>query len=174
MTETVHIPGYRVIRPIGIGGMASVYLAVQESLDREVALKVMSPALAANHEFTERFLKERRITARLSHPNLVTVFDIGQHGTHYYLAAEYIPGGTLRDKLNQGISVAEALDVVRDVAHGLQMRTTRDSSIATSSPAMCCSASMAPRCWPTSASPSRSMAPPWPPRWAARSARRTT
>jgi serine/threonine-protein kinase PpkA len=119
VTETVHIPGYRVIRPIGIGGMASVYLAVQESLDREVALKVMAPALAANHEFTERFLKEGRITARLSHPNLVTVFDIGQHGTHYYLAAEYIPGGTLRDKLNQGISVAEALDVVRDVAHGL-------------------------------------------------------
>jgi serine/threonine-protein kinase PpkA len=119
VTDTVQIPGYRVIRPIGIGGMASVYLAVQESLDREVALKVMAPALAANHEFTERFLKEGRITARLSHPNLVTVFDIGQHGTIYYLAAEYIPGGTLRDKLNQGISVAESLDVVRDVAHGL-------------------------------------------------------
>ena len=119
MTESVSIPGYRVIRPLGVGGMASVYLAVQESLDREVALKVMAPALAANQEFTERFLKEGRITARLSHPNLVTVFDIGQHGTLYYLAAEFIPGGTLRDKLNQGLSVAEALDVVRDVAHGL-------------------------------------------------------
>jgi hypothetical protein len=119
VSETVSIPGYRVIRPLGVGGMASVYLAVQESLDREVALKVMAPALAANQEFTERFLKEGRITARLSHPNLVTVFDIGQHGTLYYLAAEFIPGGTLRDKLNQGLSVAEALDVVRDVAHGL-------------------------------------------------------
>jgi hypothetical protein len=119
VTDSVSIPGYRVVRPLGIGGMASVYLAVQESLDREVALKVMAPALAANREFTERFLKEGRITARLSHPNLVTVFDIGQHGTTYYLAAEFIPGGTLRDKLNQGLSVAEALDVVRDVAHGL-------------------------------------------------------
>lgn len=119
VSETVSIPGYRVVRPLGVGGMASVYLAVQESLDREVALKVMAPALAANREFTERFLKEGRITARLSHPNLVTVFDIGQHGTAYYLAAEFIPGGTLRDKLNQGLSVAEALDVVRDVAHGL-------------------------------------------------------
>lgn len=119
VSETVSIPGYRVIRPLGVGGMASVYLAVQESLDREVALKVMAPALAANQEFTERFLKEGRITARLSHPNLVTVFDIGQHGTLYYLAAEFIPGGTLRDKLNLGLSVAEALDVARDVANGL-------------------------------------------------------
>ncbi len=119
VSDPVSIPGYRVLRPLGVGGMASVYLAVQESLDREVALKVMAPALAANQEFTDRFLKEGRITARLSHPNLVTVFDIGQHGTIYYLAAEFIPGGTLRDKLTQGISVAESLDVVRDVAHGL-------------------------------------------------------
>jgi len=79
MTDTVNIPGYRVMQPLGIGGMASVYLAVQESLDREVALKVMAPALAANQEFADRFLKEGRITARLSHPNLVTVFDIGRH-----------------------------------------------------------------------------------------------
>ncbi len=120
MSENVpQIPGYRIIRPLGIGGMASVYLAVQESLDREVALKVMAPALAANHEFTQRFLKEGRITAQLSHPNLVTVHDIGQSGTHYYLAAEYIPGGTLRDRLAQGIGIAETLDCVRDIAHGL-------------------------------------------------------
>ncbi|HET7844591.1 MAG TPA: protein kinase [Xanthomonadales bacterium] len=115
----VSVPGYRILRPLGVGGMASVYLAVQESLDREVALKVMSPALAANEEFTERFLKEGRITAKLSHENLVTVFDIGQSGTIYYLAAEYIPGGTLRDKMAQGLSVAESLDIIRDIAMGL-------------------------------------------------------
>ena len=63
----VTVPGYRILRPLGVGGMASVYLAIQESLDREVALKVMSPALAANEEFTDRFLKEGRITAKLSH-----------------------------------------------------------------------------------------------------------
>ncbi len=119
MTESVSVPGYRIIRPLGEGGMASVYLAVQESLDREVALKVMAPHLAANKEFTDRFLKEGRITAKLSHPNLVTVFDIGQAGSVYYLAAEYIPGGTLRERMNRGISVAEVLDVMRDVAHGL-------------------------------------------------------
>jgi serine/threonine-protein kinase PpkA len=115
----IRIPGYRILRPLGEGGMASVFLAVQESLDREVALKVMAPALAANAEFTDRFLKEGRITAKLSHANLVTVFDIGSHGTVYYLAAEYIPGGTLREKVQDGMSVAEALDVACDVARGL-------------------------------------------------------
>jgi hypothetical protein len=117
--DAVQIPGYTILRPLGIGGMASVYLALQESLEREVALKVMAPALAANQEFTSRFLKEGRITAKLSHPNLVTVFDIGQHGTTYYLAAEYIPGGTLREKMAAGMSIGEMLDVIRDVAAGL-------------------------------------------------------
>jgi serine/threonine-protein kinase PpkA len=117
-TTAVIVPGYRIMRPLGIGGMASVYLALQESLDREVALKVMAPALAANEEFTERFLKEGRITAKLSHPNLVTVYDIGSHGSTYYLAAEYIPGGTLRERLGK-LSIAEALDVARDIALGL-------------------------------------------------------
>jgi serine/threonine-protein kinase PpkA len=116
----IQIPGYRILRPLGEGGMASVFLAVQESLDREVALKVMAPALAANSEFTDRFLKEGRITAKLNHPNLVTVFDIGSHGSVYYLAAEYIPGGTLREKIDkEGVSVAETLDIVCDVARGL-------------------------------------------------------
>jgi serine/threonine-protein kinase PpkA len=81
MSETqvlasVGIPGYRIIRGLGEGGMASVYLAMQESLDREVALKVMSPTLAANDEFTDRFLKEGRLAAKLSHPNLVTWFGV--------------------------------------------------------------------------------------------------
>jgi serine/threonine-protein kinase PpkA len=115
----IHIPGYRILKPIGEGGMASVFLAVQQSLDREVALKVMAPALAANSEFTERFLKEGQITAKLSHPNLVTVYDIGSHGTVYYLAAEYIPGGTLRERIDAGLSIAEALDIACDIARGL-------------------------------------------------------
>lgn len=116
----IAIPGYRILRPIGEGGMASVFLAVQESLDREVALKVMSPALAANPEFAGRFLTEGRITAKLQHPNLVTVYDIGSHGNVYYLAAEYIPGGTLKDRIAEGgLSVGQALDIVADIAQGL-------------------------------------------------------
>lgn len=119
VTDAVEIPGYRIMKAVGVGGMASVYLAVQESLDREVALKVMSPTLAENAEFADRFLKEGRLTAKLSHPNLVTVYDIGLYGQVYYLAQEYIPGGTLREKMNAGMTVPEILDVARDVAQGL-------------------------------------------------------
>jgi len=117
--SSVDIPGYRIVRSLGEGGMASVYLAMQESLDREVALKVMSASLAANAEFTERFLKEGRLTAKLSHPNIVTVYDIAQHAGVYYLAQEYIPGGTLRDRMDRALTVPEILDVARDVALGL-------------------------------------------------------
>lgn len=116
----INIPGYRILRPIGEGGMASVFLAVQESLDREVALKVMSPVLAANSEFSSRFLTEGKITAKLQHPNLVTVYDIGAHNGVYYLAAEYIPGGTLKDRVDEGgLSLAEVLDIIADIALGL-------------------------------------------------------
>ena len=117
--KSADIPGYRIIRSLGEGGMASVYLAMQESLDREVALKVMAPSLAANVEFTDRFLKEGRLTAKLSHPNIVTVFDIGQHQDVYYLAQEFIPGGTLRERMDKPMTVPEILDVARDVALGL-------------------------------------------------------
>jgi len=116
----IDIPGYTIIRPIGEGGMASVFLAVQKSLEREVALKVMSPMLASNAEFASRFLIEGKITAKLQHPNLVTVYDIGTHNGVYYLAAEYIPGGTLKERITDGeLTVAEALDVISDIAQGL-------------------------------------------------------
>ncbi|MBS0193061.1 MAG: serine/threonine protein kinase [Proteobacteria bacterium] len=116
----IAIPGYKILRPIGEGGMASVFLAMQESLDREVALKVMAPALAANSEFTERFLKEGRITAKLQHQNLVTVYDIGTHAGVYYLAAEYIPGGTLKERIAEGaLSIGEILDIMVEMARGL-------------------------------------------------------
>jgi serine/threonine protein kinase len=116
----IDIPGYQIIRPIGEGGMASVFLALQKSLDREVALKVMSPVLAANADFASRFLVEGKITAKLQHPNLVTVYDIGTHKGVYYLAAEYIGGGTLKERLAEGgLTVAEILDIVSDVAQGL-------------------------------------------------------
>jgi serine/threonine-protein kinase PpkA len=116
----IDIPGYTILRPIGEGGMASVFLAIQKSLEREVALKVMSPVLASNAEFASRFLIEGKITAKLQHPNLVTVYDIGTHNGIYYLAAEYIPGGTLKERITEGgLSVAETLDVISDIAQGL-------------------------------------------------------
>jgi serine/threonine protein kinase len=118
MTDNVQIPGYKLLRTLGEGGMATVYLAMQESLDREVALKVMSPVLAANETFCEQFMKEGRITAKLTHPHLMTVHDIGSYNGVYYLASEYLPAGTLRERMDR-LSTAECLEVARDIASGL-------------------------------------------------------
>lgn len=118
MTENVQVSGYRLVQKIGEGGMATVYLAMQESLDREVALKIMAPTLAANETFREQFMKEGRIAAKLTHPHLMTVHDIGSEKGVYYLASEYLPAGTLRDRM-QRLNTAEVLEIVRDVASGL-------------------------------------------------------
>ena len=119
MSDSVEIPGYSVLRTLGTGGMATVYLAVQESLEREVALKVMAPVLAANADFCQQFLKEGRITAKLSHPHLVTVHDIGSYRGTYYMASEYLPAGSLRERLQSGLDAAEALNIAHDLASGL-------------------------------------------------------
>jgi serine/threonine protein kinase len=119
VSDSVEIPGYSVLRTLGAGGMATVYLAVQESLEREVALKVMAPVLAANADFCQQFLKEGRITAKLSHPHLVTVHDIGSYRGTYYMASEYLSAGSLRERLQSGLGVHEALNIAHDLASGL-------------------------------------------------------
>ena len=116
----MNIPGYRIIREIGHGGMATVYLAVQESLGRQVALKVMAPALAADRNFGERFLREGRTVAQLSHANILAVIDIGAVGHSYYLAMEYVSGGDLKQRTSQGaVPPGEALVILRQVAAAL-------------------------------------------------------
>src|ERR687894_9150 len=91
---------YRLVRPLGSGGMADVFLAHDNILDRDVALKVMSTRYASDEEFVERFKREAQSAAALSHPNIVSIFDRGvsEDGT-YYIAMEYLPGGTLKDHI---------------------------------------------------------------------------
>jgi eukaryotic-like serine/threonine-protein kinase len=91
---------YRVIRPLGSGGMAEVYLAHDDVLDRDVALKVMSNRYSSDGEFVERFKREAQSAAALSHPHIVSIFDRGESedGT-YYIAMEYLSGGTLKDRI---------------------------------------------------------------------------
>jgi beta-lactam-binding protein with PASTA domain/tRNA A-37 threonylcarbamoyl transferase component Bud32 len=91
---------YRIIGPLGTGGMAEVYLAHDDVLDRSVALKVMSGRYADDEEFVERFKREAQSAAALSHPNIVSIYDRGEaeDGT-YYIAMEYLPGGTLKDRI---------------------------------------------------------------------------
>ena len=110
------IPGYRIVRELGRGGMASVYLAIQESLGRDVALKLLSAQLAAEPAAAERFLREGRIAAKLSHRNIVGVYDVGVYQGQPYLTMEYVPGGTVSTDAH---APGEALEIARQIALAL-------------------------------------------------------
>ena len=112
---------YRVLSHIADGGMATVYLALDTRLDREVALKVMRPGLAADETFVSRFRREARSAARLSHPNVVAVFDQGEDGGNMFLAMEYVPGLTLREVMEaEGpLTPRAALDIMDSVLQAL-------------------------------------------------------
>jgi len=120
MSQLPTVPGYRLSKTLGVGGMATVYLAMQESLEREVAIKVLLPQLADNEEFCQRFLKEGRIAASLQHNHLLTVFDIGAKGNVYYMATEYLPDGSLKERIDKGPLKPElAVKILGQLAEGL-------------------------------------------------------
>jgi serine/threonine-protein kinase len=112
---------YHVRSRIAHGGMATVYLATDTRLDREVALKVMHADLARDDDFVGRFIGEAKSVARLSHPNIVGVYDQGADGQYLYLAMEYVPGQTLRELLAERgwLPWQEALAVMDPVLAGL-------------------------------------------------------
>ena len=118
-TETPHIPGYRIERIIGKGAMSTVYQAVQESLDRRVALKVLAPGMAADPTLGERFVKEGKIIAKLGHPHIVTIYDTGMHQDCSYIAMEYLEGGTLKERIKAGLSPEQAVKVLVQIAQAL-------------------------------------------------------
>ena len=115
----IEIPGYKILRQLGRGGMATVYLAIQESVQREVALKVMSPSLLADPDFGERFLREARIAAKLHHRNVVGVHDVGRAGEYHYIAMEYLGGGAVLANDGKPRPVGFALRVTREIATAL-------------------------------------------------------
>ena len=104
------IPGYKIIRPIAEGGMASVYLALQESLGRNVAIKLLKKF--DTPEQAQRFQNEGRIIASLNHRNIITIYDIGVHGDRHFISMEYLEGGDLEERIQGGISPEEALDLL--------------------------------------------------------------
>lgn len=112
---------YRVEARIAVGGMATVYRAVDTRLDRVLALKVMHPTLAADGSFVERFIREAKSVARLSHPNVVGVYDQGTDGSYVYLAMEYVAGCTLRDVLRErgALQPRAALDILEPILAAL-------------------------------------------------------
>lgn len=115
----IEIPGYHILRQLGRGGMATVYLATQESVQREVALKVMSTALLTDPDFSERFLREARIAAQLHHRHVVGIHDVGRHGDHNYIAMEYLGGGPVLPRDGSARPLAFVLRVTREIALAL-------------------------------------------------------
>jgi serine/threonine-protein kinase len=120
--STEQIPGYKIIKKIGSGAMATVFQAKQLSLDRLVAIKVLPKKLSANANFIERFYKEGRAAAQLNHPNIVSAYDVGKAGEHHYFVMEHVDGRTVFDQIIKGrrLDEAEALDIVIQVAEALR------------------------------------------------------
>jgi tRNA A-37 threonylcarbamoyl transferase component Bud32 len=112
------IPGYKIERELGHGGMAAVYLAFHEFTKRQVAIKVMSPALAADPSFSERFLKEATC-ANLAHPNIVTVYDAGEIDKQNYIVMEYASGGDFAHAIRNGLTIYDSVKVVKQIAAAL-------------------------------------------------------
>lgn len=117
----LNIPGYKIEKQLGKGGMAKVYLALHEGLDRHVAIKVMSKNLddEDDNSYSERFISEARIVAKLNHVNIITVFDVGVHEGHHYIAMELVPGENLDDKIKKGLGEKEALVIIKQIAAAL-------------------------------------------------------
>jgi serine/threonine protein kinase len=110
---------YRLVGRVARGGMADVYKAHQESLDRIVALKILPSTLGQDETFQARFEQEARAIARLHHPNILTVYDYGQEDGLTYIVMEYTSGGTLRDRMRRPLSLGEAVQIARQIGHAL-------------------------------------------------------
>lgn len=117
----MEIPGYQIQREIGRGGMATVYLAIQESLDRPVVLKILDTTIADKTEdLISRFLAEGRLVASLNHPNIITIYDIGiANDSNLYISMEYVQGGDLKQRLELSITPDESLRYLAQIASAL-------------------------------------------------------
>ena len=114
-------PQLEIIELLGHGGMGAVYRARQVSLDRHVALKLLSPRLGRDPSFAERFMREARTMARLNHPNIVMVYDFGQVEQYYFLIMELVEGVDLREAIiARTITPEQAIVVVPKICEALQ------------------------------------------------------
>jgi serine/threonine-protein kinase len=138
-TRRVRVPGYEVVDVLGTGAMATVYRAVQTTLQRQVALKVLHDGVARDPDYRERFLREARAAAKLSHGNVVRAYEAGVHEGTYWFAMELVEGEDLGERLGWAHTLpeAEALDVAIQVAralaaaqeHGLVHRDVKPENI---------------------------------------------
>lgn len=113
------VPGFHVLRRIGAGASGTVFHAIQEGIDRPVALKVFEPVDDPDATLPTEIEHERRIAASLRHRNLVRIHAMGEYGGRHWLAWEYLPGGTLAERIGTGLAPSRALPILRDLARGL-------------------------------------------------------
>ena len=116
---------YRLMRRIGSGGMADVWSADDEMLGRQVALKFLHERFGADEQFVERFRREAQAAAGLQHPNVVSVYDRGEHEGRYWIAMEYVQGAALKDLIERGLSPAESVEIVRQILTGVRFAHDR-------------------------------------------------
>ncbi|RME29861.1 MAG: serine/threonine protein kinase, partial [Deltaproteobacteria bacterium] len=118
---SLFVPGYQIKEMLGKGGMGRVYRALQVSLDRWVAIKVLNEDLAKHHSFIRRFEKESGALASLNHPNIIAIYDRGCHEGVYYFVMEYVGGPSLRRRMHDGLKVRECVQIMstlcKAVAH---------------------------------------------------------
>ncbi|ADH61070.1 serine/threonine protein kinase with PASTA sensor(s) [Thermoanaerobacter mathranii subsp. mathranii str. A3] len=113
---------YEILEEIGEGGMAKVYKAKCHLLNRIVAIKILRPEFAADEDFVKKFRRESQAAASLSHPNIVSIYDVGQEGNIYYIVMEYINGHTLKKLISENggpLEVKRAIEIARQVCKAL-------------------------------------------------------
>ncbi len=116
-----YFPDLEIMELVGSGGMGAIYRVRQKELGRVVALKVLSDHLAADPSFVERFSREARVLAKLSHPNIVTLYDFGMTGRHVYLLMEFVDGVNLREAMETGeFSSSETLELAEELCSALK------------------------------------------------------
>src|ERR1041385_8057877 len=113
------VADYRIISPLGEGGMGKVYLAEDTRLHRPVALKFLSRAFTEDYDRLRRFQQEARAASALNHPNILTIHGIGDSDGHRFIATEFIEGETLRERLSTGLNTDEALEIALQIASAL-------------------------------------------------------
>ena len=116
--ETLVAGRYKLLGRVGSGGMADVWCAEDSMLNRRVALKFLHERFAQDEQFVERFRREASSAAGLQHPNVVGVFDRGTYDGTHYIAMEFVEGASLKDLIERGLSVGEAVEIVRQVLAG--------------------------------------------------------
>ncbi len=119
MAQLPEIPGYRLLKQLKASKRSTTFLAEQQSLARQVALKVLSEEFFDDPGLRQRFVDEGKSAARLNHPHVLAVFDIGSAGGYPFIATEFVSGGSLRERMQQPMAPAEALRISRELASAL-------------------------------------------------------